>query len=456
MLKNSLLLCLLALAPWVWGSEPHFEQDKTSLIGLHQMEDDVLLVLEHANKDSVWLQMVSSSRQHDWCTALHVDRLKGYHFNRVQMLHNPTEIFWVSQLDASVTYTKVDRKDGSVLSVENEINMDLNEDSPLVWCGLDSNDLCFYKREDSVVLQQSHQDWTYSSWVSMVTIPNAFTQNHFQYITTQDQQWISATYNLASDHSKMQLMLMKRDLSTGDYEEKMHEMTLDQTSYTYNSSVDNKVLYFKAGANGFYAMGKLDHAYKGNYPQRKVGEGFIGFWMAKFNTDLELVYFSQFPFQIFRGLVTNDGITKPAVIDIKEDPAGGLFININERKEVLYGKKYVIYLDSTGTYRSVVGGQDAYNFFEYEGNGLRKAGRAANLRLMNDDWGYISSSYLHMMQYATNRHPAVLKEINELSEALNLPPSRMAYNYWYSDQYLYVGEFLDKKKGTLRIYRFAR
>ena len=251
----------------------------------------------------------------------------------------------------------------------------------------------------------------------------------------------------------MRLSLNSYDLSTEKNNSKEHDIELLFTSFTYNSQFDLNVFGVVKGNTGFFLIGKLDYHFDKPYPTTKMGDNHIGFWIAKFDFDLNLVYKSELPYQYFIGLVPADMIQKPAVIDIKEDANKGLFINVNEQHGVIYGNKYLIYLDSTGMYKSVMAGQDDYNVLEYDKMGLRNAGRKNHSRLMNGNWSpYVTNTFLYTSYRPEEHSEQAEKLLRLISHNKRLNPQDWSYNFLvFKEKCLYF-EYSNRKGGTLNIY----
>jgi hypothetical protein len=265
---------------------------------------------------------------------------------------------------------------------------------------------------------------------------------------------IYGSNTVSENHGEMQLQLHKYNHDTNDTIANYQKLTLDNTSYTYNSSFDNRLFGIHQGKESFYLVGKLDLQFKKKYPTTKVGENFIGFWIAKFSNDsAELEWFSEIPFQYYDGIIPADMIKRATIIDLKEDENGGLFVVLNEIPGVVYGQRYICYLDQYGLHQTIVGGYDEYHFFEYDRQGLRNAGHKNSVRLMNDDWSSISSNIFPWLDVRQNGYSRLANQTIGLSQSNKVINEKKIYTYFYKGNQTYIFEYFKKKKGTLLIYK---
>ena len=426
------------------------------LIGqINMYENGQLFISQAENPSKIKLIKLNLDLATAWETIIDNPKLKGYNFNDVMVLHDQQQIYWVSKT-SSVNLLVLSQADGSVSKESRKIKTKVleNERIDKMFVDLGGNLVSLRNKEGNVGLaslgstdnklrfntvKKINQDPYF------VNFATAFTRN--DYIT-------SYSYSLNANHSKMKLHLYLLDKKGKVLSEKESELNLDFHSFTYNSSFNSNVMNFYPTSSGFYIMGKLDLQYKRRYPSKKAGESFNGLWIAKFNQSFELEYFNEYSFHYFQGLILNNVIHKPAIVDLKEDLNGGLFVNINEVPGAVYGKKYVMFLDKNGVFRNFVGGNDSYNFFEYERNGVRAPARKTKVRIGNDDWRYYNTNYLNQVKYSPKHHSYLLKVIKDLSTSKkNIILEKKAYNYvLHSQSQDYVFEYLKKNGGTLNCY----
>ncbi|MBR9859635.1 hypothetical protein GYB22_02590 [bacterium] len=456
MKKINLLLLLVVACLAGKAQNPIFSAEKLSLIGLHQLNDGSILLLSQENGDVLDLNLLNAQMESQWTNTFEVPNLGGHHFNRLQIHSNAAEIFIVSQLDHSVFVDVYDISTGNTSYKHLKVPIEVQPNAPEVQCFSTSKGL-YLVYKDELELKYSHLiNGEFDILKPFLEIEEKYNESYLKAEFSHDNKIYSSSYTLSRDHEKMHLFLNAYDIAADTGLSKEIDLELDQMSFTYNSMYDLNLTGTKKVSNGFFLYGKLDMKLGNEYPRSRTSEGFVGIWLAYFDFNLNLVYFHQYPFQNMKGLVKQNAVTQAAVIDLKEDINGNTFLVINEVQEITHGLKYVFYIDQKGEILSMIGGQDMYNFFEYDRLGLRDAGRNNRVRLMNDDWSpYLANSF-HVMNYIENLHSRVINNIQYLANESNLLAEKMAYTYLVNKQGdVVVLEYIDKKRGTLKIYPFS-
>lgn len=419
------------------------------LLGTKQIGSKVIL-LSYSERNEVKITSISSEGSTNWEKNIEVASLKGYNFNKVQLLGNDSLLFFIQQLPKATVITKLDATNGNTLKTYT-LKLKTGENAK-VW-GLENNTIAMLTTQDGSLLKHTLTEKGELKVTKVLDMPTKYVADKYKVHFAQNAIAYSSTRVLEPNHGLMHLYLSKYDLVTGDTLEKELDLELAYTSFTYNSSVDNSVFGMMPGEDGFYMVGKLDIAFKNRYPSAKVGDNFIGFWVAKFNSELELQYFSEIPFQYLDHIVPADVIQKPTIIDAKEDANGGLFINLNEMQGVIYGKKYFVYLGSEGDIGAAKGGNDEYHFMEYDRMGLRDAGRKSKLRFINDDWTqYGTDPYLYLAAQEKLYSTYANNTINLAAKSSVYSLGEKSFTYFVIGEKTLYFEYLSKKKGTLNIY----
>ena len=351
-----------------------------SLIGT-KVVGNQLLLLSRTERNQVKLLALNDEGQQNWAISFEVASLGGYNFNQMQLIGDEEFIFVVQQLTRKTLIKKVKSTTGDVI-VDYSVKLETGED-PKVW-GYHENTLSMVSSQDGNLLKHTLNEKGELDVTKVLDMPERYSEKSYKVSYAKNKEVYTSTRVLEPNHGLMHLYLSKYNLETGDTLQKEIDLELAHTSFTYNSSVDKEVYGMFQSSTGFFLIGKLDIAFKKRYPTTKVGDNFIGFWVAKFNEDLSLDYFSEIPFQYLDYIVPTDMIKKPTVIDLKEDANGGVFLNINELQGVIYGSKYFVYLTDTGEIGMAKGGLDEYHFMEYDRMGLRDAGRKNRIRVMDD------------------------------------------------------------------------
>lgn len=419
-----------------------------SIIGTKQIANKVLLVSK-VDKNTVKLTAIDTSANVAWEQNISIPSLSGYNFNKWQIIDNKENACIVQQTPKTIYYTTLNIASGEIIET-GEAKRKVASAENNTWI-LDRNTPKMYSTQDGNLLEHFFENKKLNTNRVSVVHPKYPTDKYATHFT-RDNEVFATSRVLEPNHGLMHLYLQKYNSETKDTMQREIELELAHTSFTYNSSVDKNVYGVVSSTTGFYLIGKLDIAFKNEYPTQKVGDNCIGFWIAKFNTDLSLDYFSEIPFQYLDHIVDADVVQIPSVIDVKEDANGGLFINVNEQQGVLYHKKYFVYLNAKGEINMAKGGQDAYHFMEYDRTGLRNAGRKSKLRLMNDDWSpYATNTFLYLTpktEYSDEANMLMVINENEKKAVL----AAKAYNFYVLSGSALFFEYFEKGKGILNIY----
>jgi hypothetical protein len=454
-MKHYLIALILCIGPlFVHGQEPVFKEQKFKLIGMKQLDDQGILFIKKGEQSSeVILQFIDRDLKTKWTTPFAMGKLRGYSFHKVQVKSFDQKLYWVNQQDQHASLSIFNLQNGQLLKDSIILVKGLEVESPMVHCEATADGLLVISHDYN---QLTIKRYGMNGWINEEIIGPLLeaTQLHsFESHFVQNEALFASSYEVNKNHRKLNIKLYKVTLNTQDTQYFERELKLDHMSYTYNSTIDPNLFSVIQLSDGFMLMGKLDHAFAGPYPKTKLTEAFVGVWMAKFNFNLEQEFFSEIPFQYFHGMVTNDVVSKAAVLSIHEDLNQSLILNIHEVRELFYGKKYAIPLDKKGKHHGIVGGRDAYHFFEYDTKGLHGTAKSSHLRLMNDDWTYYSSSSLHMLPYIDQLHSSAILAIKTRSEDHYMDLSDQIYTTIKLNGKPLMLEYLDRRGGQLSIYR---
>ena len=419
-----------------------------SMIGAKQINENVLLISK-GDARYITLTSIDKTGLTTWTQDIEVANLSGYNFNKLQILGNQENLYLIQEHTEETIIIKLNSKSGEIINTR---DVKISEGAKLQWTIHD--DEPYQISVDKHDLQASQIDTTNGVNKNILfTVPEKYKKNGLKVQFANQSKILSTASVLEQNHGTMHLYISEYDMSTNTNKEREIDLDLEHTSFTYNSSYDKQVYGSINSSEGFYLTGKLDIVFKKAYPTTKMGDNFIGFWLAKFNKNLELEYFIEIPFQILTYLVPADVIRKPTIIQLKEDDNGAVFICLNEVKGVIYGKKYFAYINDNGQLIMAKGGGDAYHFTEYASSGVRESAHKTKVRLMNDDWS----------QYVTTIFPYISPQDNLYSKAANTTfrliskndkylEAEKVYNYFtFGEESLYI-EYLERKKGTLNIY----
>ena len=441
-----ILLPFVILLLHLSSGAQQLQLSKQALIAVKQIDEHgFLLIAKGKGKQGIILRRVGLDLQLRWETEVEVAKLSGYQFNKAYVEVEKESLVFASMSAEKTIIIRLNIHDGSVLGRQ-EIPIQLQTEG---------NYQLMVSGQNTLMVKEGSRRWLNISSEGEIAEDSLQVSigkdMRFGWVDEQDDQLYSYRYKASKDHRIIHLDLRKDGLEDRAKEERYYELELSFSSFTFNSTVDDRLMYFSAQGDHFYAIGKLDHAFTGNYPQTKLSEGFIGFWIAKFDRNLELIYFNEIPFQFFEGMISKDVISQAAVMDIKEDLYGSVLLSIHEMRGVIYHNKYVITLDKEGKHQGLVGGRDQYNFFEYNHQGLRECATKSKLRLMNDDWSYYATSSLGQMAYIPDHHSPMIAELRK--RAANSPATldELSYNFFsWKDRY-YLLEYREQGKGKLSI-----
>ncbi len=431
---------------------PVFEQTNLEILGLKKVKNGCILISCSDKNSNMNATLITTQGKKVWSSSFEIPKASKSNLNRLEVITDSLALYIISQTENDVWITQMQPETGQITKPTYKLKF---QDKEAYWyCVLE--DLFVLSRQENEMIAYEVSSEGLTPIYTVLHAEEKYNSTVLQTIASNEFDVISSTYTLERDHSEMHLLLSKYDLVSRERSTKTYDLKLDYTSFTYNSSVDARVFGTYQESDAFYLLGKLDIKFKNKYPTQKLGDNFIGLWIAKFNSDLDLVYFSEIPFQYFEGYVPADVIRKPSVIALKEDFNGGLFVNINEIQTIIYGQRYTLYLDSLGLHRSIIGGKDEYNLMEYDFSGLRDAGRKGKIRLMNDDWSPYSTSTFNTLDTRNSEYSAIAK--NTVSLSLNSSTAskeNKSYNYLIFNEDVLYFEYLSRKKGTLRIYHQA-
>lgn len=432
---------------------PNLTANNVAIIGVKQLSDGLLFLLDNDSDVGVSLRKYNIKLEQEWETNIDLQKPRGYTFNKLQIEENEKYIYVLNHFDTSVFLYAVNAQNGSLICNNQALNISYPAEWDLIPFMPYRQELLLFKEAKGTMLGKRVDNCSLSDSKPISYIDSTQSNANYQFLDFHEDRAYFYCYKPSRNHGKLHLLLKYRNLNNGDSAQIEYELKLDHTSFTYNSVADKSLLSFKQIGEHFYAIGKLDHQFETEYPNTKVSDHVVGIWVAKFNKDLQLLYLSELPFQYFNSYVTND-MVGAAVIDISDNLLGGIYVNINELKEVLYGKKYVFSLDSLGKWNAFVGGQDIYNFFEYDGQGLRRTGKKKHVRLMNDDWGYYQSNFLHHLTYNPKTQSSIISNILYLSSQEFRDEGSKIYNYFKFEESIILVEYIDKKKGLINFYAF--
>jgi hypothetical protein len=444
------LIALLFATTILGQVELKVELEKIEVLGIKQSQNHVIVLSCGNSKNSINLTCISAQGNIKWETTVDVPKVSGHRFNQLEVLSSSSSVFVINQLSERSYVTELDALNGNVIYKLNPVEISNND---AFWFTKGSDLLVSLSTENTQKMYNVTQNGLQRA-ASVLSIEEKYNNSNLRSIAATHQSIITTTYTLERNHGKMHLLLSKYNFADGSIQNKELDLTLDHTSYTYNSTIDNRVYGVHQTESNFYLIGKLDVQFKNKYPTKKMGDNFIGIWIAKFNKNLELQYFSEIPFQYFNGIIPADVIKKPSVVDVKEDFNSGLFVNISELKGVIYGNMYITYLDSLGLQKSISGGMDEYNFMEYDVSGLRDAGRKSKVRLMHDDWSPYATNIFNVLNHRPQDYSVVAE--NTIGLSRNSRTSMYAdksFNYLLFPESVLYFEYVTRKKGSLNVYR---
>ena len=437
-----LLLCINSLA--FSQISKSIELNRISLIGMTDLEDQGFVLLSTTKeKQQLGLQLITNELESKWQVSVDLDKLSGYAFYKA----------YVGADNERLELLLDDGKQLRLINFSLE-NGKLLQDRILTSGSTETSTYRIHRFTDrtEIYLDGSKRYLSLSPDTEEMKALDIDTPGyHYGWIGGMDDRRYSYKYKPSTDHGLMHLDL-RYDMGDSTVE-RYYELELEHSSFTYHSTVDKELLSFRELGGELYAIGKLDFAFEGRYPSTKLSDAFSGIWIARFDKELELVYFSEIPFQYFDGMISLNVISKPAVMDLKLDLQGNLLFAINELRQVLYGKKYMITIDENGKHQGLAGGMDSYNFFEYNRQGLRRQGNKLHFRLMDDDWSYFANSSLHFMGLLNGYHSAIFPVLQNMAKNSSHPPAELCYTFIGKSDAAYLFEYRDVGRGSLSIYK---
>jgi hypothetical protein len=447
-----LLLALFFFATSYAQLDPSLTLYNCNVLGVHQLDQSLLILSSGSAKQKLNCTLVDKKGELRWENEVPIPKLSGYNFNKLQVYSGSKSVYLIHQLKKEILLNRLNAQDGTLELEQERIPLD-SEDGELKKWMVRNDSLFLISGDNEGLWIKPYLDEDWGEDKLLYPLPEKYRDGFFSPQFTQGSTIFCSGYKLERNHGKMHLFLLKYNTQTHRFHAEEQELKLDYTSFTYHSTFDKRVLGVLPQQKGFYLFGKLDLGFSKAYPTTKMGDNFIGFWVARYNYDLTLDYFTEIPFQYFEGLIPNNVIQKPAVIDLKEDLDHGLHVNINELQGAIYGNKYFVYIDSSGMHQSIEGGKDEFNVLSYDTKGLRSAGRAHKVRLMNDDWPVYASNGFLYITHKPELHSFATE--NMLNLAQN-PKSglRKEKNYTFlpfTDRVVYLA-YQEKKRGTLLVY----
>lgn len=450
-MKKVILICIILFSVSASAVEPDLSLDHLKLIGIKKIDKGIVLVSSTGKSGEIQLQLMDRSMKFLWSNTLsYPNDIERQKFLEILDLGPQLAVCFHNGQDGEFIY--IDRATGSA---SKRIGFLANRKISLG---------AFYPGSESLL-----QLVPLGPQFSLITY-------HISGSTDQSDHNSPPFYGMDSKHL---IRFIREDrLYTLNYKPNDNHSSLDLTchvqhidslktsplsvdtkinlqhhSFTYNSTLDESLLSVERIEDGFLVFGKLDYGFKGRYPAQKNSEAFVGIWVAKFDHNFNLIRLNEIPFSSFNGMITNDIVVKAAAIVPIEDINGNIIMNIQEFRYVLYGERYMITLDQKLSPRSLIGGKDAFNFFEYDAQGYRDAARSAGLRFLNDDWNNFAYSGLHFLSYIHNLHSPVIQMIHNLSISNRTTHAEESYYFCEMNKEVFILEYLDRKGGTLNIYR---
>lgn len=430
-----------------------FERNNMSIIGQINTGNHGFVFLSYDNESNqMVLTRLNLELKEVWNTKLNYTKSAGKDFNLVKLHYDGARIFVINQIKKAIYLSKIDIKNGQI-EMEDEFQSkpidEITIDDLFI---SDKGQLSYFSKGEEFGLTSHDGN---GEFVTQKDLSNeVISTGSFHYIFNKASESFGYSYSINEFHTELRLNLYKMEHNGEVAIDKTDTIELENHSFTYNNSINSQVMAFYPEYDGFYAVGRLDYKFNRPYPKVKIGDGYVGFWIAKYNYNLELQYFSEISFQYLKGTIPNNVIMKPSVIDLKQDANGSTFLNINELPGVLYGNSYLVTLDSLGVYIQHIGGLDYYNFFEYNMTGVKAEARKSRIRFVNDEWRYYSVNYLTKINYESAAYSSLINELGALDKSNKKQNNeKKAYGYQLGTDYHYVWEYLKEKGGTLRCYR---
>jgi hypothetical protein len=424
------------------------------LIGYVNMEEEGHLFLADGEKHHEY-RLIKLDKNLDPVWDRTLSAIACRQRDRIDMVirYNKDKVYW-AYARKFIYYTVVDQKSGEILQEESKLSKKIKNGYQLENTFVDTEGhLCWLNRQDDQIgIERVSGAPVIDNWIPLGS-DTTLAPYRWQTACVQGDYIYGYDYSMSRTFNEMRLNLHMYTTSGRYVSSKTHELRLEHFAFTRNSSVSPSLVYVHPSDDGFYLFGKLDYHYESGHVVNKVGEGFIGFWWAKVDQSMNLEYFREYSLLEFEGLIPNGVITKPAIIDFKEDDQDGVFVNINVMPGVLYQQMYVIYLDSNGHYQSLTAGMDTYHFFEYFPGGYRITKDRCKVRLVEDDWRFYANKHLHLIKVEPDKHPELLANLQEIDYSIKKETAdNEIYTFTHGEDRNYVFRFSKRKGGTLQGY----
>lgn len=442
-----LLLCLNLQAQALF---PDFELKDVKVISMINMENDgQLIITSSETKSNVELIKLDAELQLKWKTKLFCNNINNRtNPSKIQVLHNANKIFWINESD-KLRVAVIDQEEGTILqkekiivgteSILNQIHHFTLQEDQLVMASNNRGNIQIMKSDPFTSRVQARQ-----------SIPKEVHQRFKQIAYMKDQTIYSYSYSVNRLHSEMNIEFAAYDLNGKKLNSKKHELTLKHFSFAFNSSYDKNLLHVYPVTDGFIIFGKMDYRFNKRFVNNPEESRFAGFWIAKFDQSMELVHKHEYPFSFFQNQITNAEFPAESLVDVKEDVNGNYFLNFSTVPESLLSQFSVIfYLNNELLFQSIHSGKMGRTFFDYNSYGVRTIAKKTNIRVVNDDWRYYSTSFLPLIKPIPHMHSTVLYTLNRMSKNTGVHEQDMAYNMVpFNDQYDYIFEYIKEKKNT--------
>ncbi len=416
-----------------------------------------VFISKGAKKNYALLTKVDTAGRFQWQSQVAFMRTKGKRPSKLWILNDYKFIYWVHLVRGKIRVAILDSKTGSVESKEHDVyewTETAYDPIPSIHSG---RLILLIPKENGtgiVHLNPYNSDEKEVSYLA-VADPIIGGSPKIAVAFAIPYGFVAYSYLVNKTHTELNLRLFFFNYSGTLLNEKIHVYKLKDNSFARNAQYDDRLFYIEPAARGFYIFGKLDFKAKEYYSPNTASDGFVGFWCSHFSETLTEYYFVEHPFKTHSDFIPNGIINKSVLVDFKEDENENLFIQFAGIKDFTTHQTYLFKLNSNGTFNDLNKMMSDYNFFEYNGWGLRNTNRKSKLRLMNDAWRYYSTNFLD--EVADNQKflsSSAIRFIGLLSTQNPLGNDGKAYNFQiYSKEKAVVYEYLDKKKGTLRVYQ---
>jgi len=444
----ALFLCLNATAQSFF---PDLELKDLHIISMVDMQEDGQLIVATTEiKSTVQLIKIDAELHQKWTTNLYYNKLKDKSTpSKVRVLFNEDKIFWINETD-KIRVAVLDQDSGTILQKEKillgtesllkKIHHYTLQDDQLVVASNDRGAIQILKTDPSIRKIQDKQ-----------SIPREVHQKFKQVAFMRDQTLYSYSYGVDPKHSEMTIEFAAYDLDGKKLNSKKHELSLKHFSFAFNSSYDRNLLHVYPVTDGFIIFGKMDYRFNKRFVDKPEESRLAGFWIAKFDQKMDLMNKYEYPFTFFQNQITNSEFPSEALIDVKEDANGNIFLNFCTLPGGLLAQySAVFYLNHELLFQSIHSGKIGRSFFDYNKYGVRSVAQKSNIRMINDDWRYYSTSFLPYIKPIPEMHSNVLYTLNRMSKTAGVHEQDVAYNIVpYNEQYDYVFEYIKEKK-TLR------